>query len=239
MDRSDPTDLSKQFELTLESDRAKRGVTDLNIAAAAIRFEGLFSRLPADLRQREKEDDPKADKDSGQKPKKKRTADYQLPEAFVTEWRYSIVPPAGFRPKPLPANAQLSLGPATLAEEFSADKDGLVRATLRFDTVKRRLPVPETTELRNTVAELIAGEPILIYFEPIGQNTGQPGQGARGAAVLSGADRASPQRGGSSSADCGGASECRAGRGGSRRGPGRGQTGTDFGAGREDARGHS
>ncbi|MBZ5598777.1 MAG: DUF3857 domain-containing protein [Acidobacteriia bacterium] len=169
MDRSDPTDLSKQFELTLESDRAKRGVTDLNIAAAAIRFEGLFSRLPADLRQREKEDDPKADKDSGQKPKKKRTADYQLPEAFVTEWRYSIVPPAGFRPKPLPANAQLSLGPATLAEEFSADKDGLVRATLRFDTVKRRLTAPEATELRNKVAELIAGEPILIYFEPIGQ----------------------------------------------------------------------
>ncbi len=87
MDRSDPTDLSKQFELILESDRAKRGVTDLNVAAAAIRFEGLFSRLPSELRQREKEDDPKADKDSGQKPKKKRTADYQLPEAFVTEWR--------------------------------------------------------------------------------------------------------------------------------------------------------
>jgi transglutaminase-like putative cysteine protease/tetratricopeptide (TPR) repeat protein len=169
MDRSDPTDLSKQFELVLESDRAKRGGTDLNIAAAAIRFEGLFSRLPADLRQREKEDDPKADKDSGQKPKKKRTADYQLPEAFVTEWDYSVVPPAGFRPKPLPANAQLSLGPATLTEEFAADKDGLVRATLRFDTVKRRITVGEAAELRSKVVELIAGEPILIYFEPVGQ----------------------------------------------------------------------
>jgi transglutaminase-like putative cysteine protease/tetratricopeptide (TPR) repeat protein len=169
MDRSDPTDLSKQFELILESNRAKRGVTDLNVAAAAIRFEGLFSRLPADLLQREKENDPKADKDSGQKPKKKRTADYQMPEAFVTEWRYSIVPPAGFKPKPLPANAQLSFGPATLTEEFSADKDGLVHATLRFDTVKRRITVSEATEMRNKVAQLIAGEPILIYFEPIGQ----------------------------------------------------------------------
>ena len=169
VDRSDPSDLSKQFELVLESDRAKRGGTDLNVAAAAIRFEGLFSRLPADLRQREKEDDPKADKDSGQKPKKKRTADYQLPEAFVTEWRYSIVPPAGFSPKPLPANAQRSLGPATLTEEFAADKDGLVHATLRFDTVKRRISVAEATELRAKVVELIAGEPILIYFEPIGQ----------------------------------------------------------------------
>ena len=169
MDRSDPTDLSRQFELVLESDRAKRGVTDLNSAAAAIRFEGLFSRLPSGLRQREKEDDNKTDKDSGQKPKKKRTADYQLPEAFVTEWDYSIVPPAGFRPKPLPVNAQLSLGPCTLTEDFAADKDGVVHATLRFDTVKRRLTVSEATELRNKVAQLIAGEPILVYFEPIGQ----------------------------------------------------------------------
>ena len=169
MDRSDPTDLAKQFELVLESDRAKRGGTDLDGAAAAIRFEGLFSRLPSGLQQREKEDDLKTDKDSGQKPKKKRTADYQLPAAYVTEWDYSIMPPAGFRPKPLPANAQLTLGPATLSEEFAADKDGVVHATLRFDTVKRRLTVAEATEMRNKVAELVAGEPILIYFEPIGQ----------------------------------------------------------------------
>jgi transglutaminase-like putative cysteine protease/tetratricopeptide (TPR) repeat protein len=176
MDRSDPTDLSKQFELVLESDRAKRGVTDLNIAAAAIRFEGLFSRLPADLRQREKEDDTKPDKDSDQKPKKKRMADYQLPQAFVTEWDYSIVPPAGFRPKPLPANSQLALGPCTLGEEFVADKEGVVHATLRFDTVKRRLTVPEAADLRNKVVQLMAGEPILIYFEPIGQTLASQGK---------------------------------------------------------------
>jgi transglutaminase-like putative cysteine protease/Flp pilus assembly protein TadD len=169
MDRSDPTDLSKQFELVLEGDRARRGATDLNIAAAAIRFEGLFSRLPSDLRQREKEEDPKTDKGSGQKPKKKRTSDYQLREAFATEWRYTIVPPAGFRPKPLPANTQLSLGPSTLTEEFAADKEGVVRATIRFDTVKRRMTVAEGTELRNKVVQLTAGEPLLIYFEPIGQ----------------------------------------------------------------------
>jgi predicted Zn-dependent protease len=169
MESSDPTDLSKQFELTLESDRAKRGITDLNLAVAAIRFEGLFSRLPYDLRQRTNEGDSKGDKDSEQKPKNKRTADYQLPEAFVTEWHYSIVPPAGFRPKPLPSNAQLSLGPCNLTEEFAADKDGAVHATMRFDTVKRRMTVSEATDLRNKITQLVAGEPVLIYFEPIGQ----------------------------------------------------------------------
>jgi len=169
MDSSDPTDLSKPFELVLQSDRAKRGSTDLNIAAAGIRVEGLFSRLPSDLREREKKDDDKADRDSAQKPKKKRTADYQLPEAFVTEWQYTIVPPAGFVPKPLPASKSLSLGPATLTEEFSFDKNNVVHATLRFDTVKRRFTVSEASDLRENVVQVIAAEPILIYFEPLGQ----------------------------------------------------------------------
>jgi transglutaminase-like putative cysteine protease/Flp pilus assembly protein TadD len=169
VDRSEPTDLSRQFELVLESNRAKRGATDLNLAVAVIRVEGLFARLPADLRQREKEDDGKADKESGQKPKKKRTSDYQLPQAYVTEWRYTITPPAGFRPKPLPANADLSLGSATLKEEFTSDKDGVVHASLRFDTIKRRLTVAEATEMRNQVAQLTAATPLFIYFEPIGQ----------------------------------------------------------------------
>jgi tetratricopeptide (TPR) repeat protein len=87
----------------------------------------------------------------------------------VTEWRYSIVPPAGFRPKPLPANAQFSLGPATLTEEFAVDTAGVVHATLRFDTVKRRITVAEAAELRDRAVQLISGEPILIYFEPTGQ----------------------------------------------------------------------
>lgn len=168
-DRSDPHDLSKPFELVLESARARRGATDLNVAAAAIRLEGLFSRLPPDLRQREREDDSKTDKSGGQKPKKIRTSDYQLPQAFVTEWRYTIVPPPGFRPKPLPQDADLSLGPARLTEQFAADKDGVIRATFRFDTVKRRLAVSEANALRDKVVQLLGGAPIVIYFEPIGE----------------------------------------------------------------------
>lgn len=169
IDRSDPNDLSKQFELVLECDRAKRGFTDLSIAVAAIRFEGLFSNLPSNLQQREKEENPVADADSGKKTKKKRTADYQLADAFVTEWQYTIVPPAGFRPKPLPRNTSLSLGPAVLSEEFSAGADNVVHATIRFDTVKRRMTVSEVTELRNKVAQIKAGEAVLIYFEPNGE----------------------------------------------------------------------
>jgi transglutaminase-like putative cysteine protease/tetratricopeptide (TPR) repeat protein len=166
IDRSNPDDLSGQFELVLESDRAKRGFTDLDVAVAAIRLEGLFDRLPTDLRQFPKDNDS----DPGeQKSKKNRTADYQLPEAFSTEWRYTIRPPAEFQPKPLPKNVELHLGPCVLIEEFSSDKDNTVHATLRFDSVKRRLTAAESAELRKNLLRFVEGPPLAIYFEPVGR----------------------------------------------------------------------
>jgi hypothetical protein len=167
MERSDPGDFSKQFELTLEALKAKRGYTDLQSAVTAIRLESLFDRLPAVLRQREPEEEKNSD--AGSKPKKKRTADYQLQTAFATEWQYTIVPPAGFRPKPLPRNVKMNAGPAVLTEEFSTDANGTVHARVRFDTVKSRLTVEEATELRNQVAQWRSEEATLIQFEPIAQ----------------------------------------------------------------------
>ena len=169
VDGLDPSDISKQFELVLESDRSKRGFTDLNVSVAAIRLEGLFNRLPSYLQQREKEYNADSTVVTGKKSKKKRTADYQIAEAFVTEWQYTIIPPDGFRPKALPRDVKLYVGPAVLSEEFSAGTDNVVHATLRFDMIKRKITIQEATELRNNVARLKEVEAILIYFEPIGE----------------------------------------------------------------------
>jgi transglutaminase-like putative cysteine protease/tetratricopeptide (TPR) repeat protein len=164
----DPDDISKQFTLVLESHAAKRGFTDLDSATVAIRLDTLFNRLPDELEQREKEDDKSAEAANG-KPKRVRTADYQLPVAFVTEWQYTILPPPGFQPKPLPANQSLSLGPALLTESFSADSDGVVHAVIRFDTVKRTLSVSEAHQMRDKIVGLREGPPTFIYFEPVAQ----------------------------------------------------------------------
>lgn len=177
VDRSNPTDLSHQFELRLESDKAKRGYTDLTNAVAAIRLEGLFGRLPGDL-QRAKDEDS-ANDNIFSKNKKLRTEDYQLPSPFITEWDYTIVPPAGFQPKPLPKDENLSVGPATLTEKFTADKNGTVHATLRFDSVKGRYTTVEADSLRAKVVELRDSEPVMIYFEPIAEallNEGKPAE---------------------------------------------------------------
>jgi transglutaminase-like putative cysteine protease/predicted Zn-dependent protease len=165
--RTDPTDLSRQFELTITCEKAKRGYTGLDGAQAAIRLDALFARLPDELRRREDADDKKK-QDDKDKPKKPRTADWWLNEPSSVEWNYRIVPPAGFVPKELPRDATIPVGPALLTETFSTEKDGVVAAHLVFDVVKRRYTEAEATELRNKVAELIAGPAILVNFESQG-----------------------------------------------------------------------
>jgi tetratricopeptide (TPR) repeat protein len=163
-DRSDPTDTAQQFQLVLETKSAKRGFTELESAVAAIRLESLFERLPPELQRREKTQDIE---NSATPHAEKRSADYQLHQAFVTEWHYKIFPPPGFRAKPLPKDQQLSLGPAKFSEDFSVTPDGVVHAFFRFDTTKRRFSISEATEMRGKIAELKAGQPVLIYFEPV------------------------------------------------------------------------
>jgi transglutaminase-like putative cysteine protease/Flp pilus assembly protein TadD len=166
-ERTDPADLSRQFELTLKCEKAKRGYTGLDGAQAAIRLDGLFQRLPDELKERDDADEKKK-QDDKDKPKKPRTADWWLNEASTVEWNYRIVPPDGIVPKELPADTTIQVGPAQLTEKFSSEKDGVVAAQLTFDTVKRRYTVAEATELRNKVAELIAGPAILVNFESKG-----------------------------------------------------------------------
>jgi len=176
-ERSNPKDLSKQFQLQIEAGKARRGFTELESAEAAIRLDGLFSRLPSELQQREKEKKKDAaDENSDQQPKKPRTQDYLLPSAFVTEWNYKIAPPAGFQVKGLPPSRKLQLGPAVYEQEFSLSKEGAVEGVLRFDTVKRRLGVTEMDALRNGVAQLREQEPIFIEFELVAEGLRKQGK---------------------------------------------------------------
>jgi len=165
VDRTDPADLSRQFELTLACEKARRGYTGLDGAQAAIRLDSLFVQLPAELKRRDDADEKKKQDD---KPKKPRTADWWLNEPSSVEWFYRIVPPDGFVPKELPRDTAIPVGPALLTETFSTEKDGVVAAHIVFDGVKRRYTMAEATELRNKVAELIAGPAIFINFESQG-----------------------------------------------------------------------
>jgi len=164
VERSDPADLGRQFELTVACEKAKRGFTSLTGAEAAIRYEALFFRLPEQLTR--KDDADKNDKKDGTPA---RTADWELIEPYVVELNYSIVPPPGFVPKELPRSATLPLGPASITEDFSLSRDGAVQARIVFDSGKRRYTVAEANELRTKVSDLTAGPPIIVSFEPKGE----------------------------------------------------------------------
>jgi tetratricopeptide (TPR) repeat protein/transglutaminase-like putative cysteine protease len=167
VERTDPADLSRPFQLTIACEKAKRGYTELESAQAAIRVDRLFEFLPEELRQKDDSDEKK--NNGPDKPKKPRTEDWWLNAAFANEWNYRFIPPAGFIPKELPKDATIALGPALLTEKFATDKDGVVLAHLVFDSVKRRYTVAEATALRNEVADLISGPAIVIDFEPQGE----------------------------------------------------------------------
>ena len=166
VDRSDPADLSRQFELTISCNKARRGYTDLSNGVAAIRLDAIFFRLPEDLRRREDADEKKKQEQDKDHPPQPRTVDWQLIEPYSEDWSYRIIPPLGFVPKELPKDTSISLGPALITEKFSTEKDGVVLAHVTFDTVKRRYTVAEATELRNKVADLVSGPAIIVNFEP-------------------------------------------------------------------------
>lgn len=165
VDRTNPGDLSKQFELTIACEKAKRGYTGLTHAEAAVRYEPLFFRLPEELTR--KEDENRKKNDDQQTPP--RTVDWELIEPYTVDLNYRIVPPAGFVSKELPQDSTVSLGPASLTTEFSTAKDGVVNVRLVFDTVKRRYTVAEANEMRNKIADLVSGPAIIVSFEPEGQ----------------------------------------------------------------------
>jgi tetratricopeptide (TPR) repeat protein/transglutaminase-like putative cysteine protease len=166
VDRTDPADLSRPFELTIACEKAKRGYTNLENAQAAIRVDRLFQMLPDELKRK---DDSDEKKDTGpDQQKKPRTDDWWLDAPYNIEWNYQLIPPAGFIPKELPKDATIQVGPAVLTEHFSTDKDGKVLAHFVFDTVKRRYTVAQATALRNEIADLIGGPAILVNFEPKG-----------------------------------------------------------------------
>jgi len=114
---SDPADLTKPFDLVVEASKAKRGFTELDNAVVAIRIDSIFQRLPNDLL--EKPDDEEKSTDSNKdKPKKPRTADYQLSEPFVTEWALHCSAAAWFPPQASSRKRRNSRWPRSADRKF-------------------------------------------------------------------------------------------------------------------------
>ncbi|MES1245985.1 MAG: DUF3857 domain-containing protein [Acidobacteriota bacterium] len=163
-EHSAPDDLSHPFRLRLETPDASRGTTDLRDAAVAIYLSTFTDRLPDEFLVAA--DDEEEENAGDEAP---RQSDYVFTRPFRVEVRYRIAPPAGFVPRPLPDYRARQFGPAKLEEAYSVDPDGVVHATLRFDTGKRRISPEEFEALRQGVREVSDEKPVMIAFDQVGE----------------------------------------------------------------------
>jgi tetratricopeptide (TPR) repeat protein len=167
---SAPEDLSAPFRLRIEMPKANRGITNRRDAAVAIFVSQIADRLPRfDDRYDESPDAAESDAATEKKAPIKRKGELLLPESFVNEWHYKIVPPPGYKARPLPQSARSEIGPALLISEYSTDPNGVIHAVFRFDTRKRRLASQEADDLIAGLKTLRKQEAILLTFDQTGE----------------------------------------------------------------------
>jgi transglutaminase-like putative cysteine protease len=154
------TDFSKPYSMRLEMRDAPSGYTDLETAAVGVKVANITARLPEYFDKR-----LEATEAADEAPA--RTADVVF-EPFVSEWHYRIQPPPGFKPRELPPDEAVSVGPARLSSQFEMTADGMVNATWRFDTVKGRYTMAETEALLTALRQINAAETQLIAFDQVG-----------------------------------------------------------------------
>jgi tetratricopeptide (TPR) repeat protein len=157
------TDLTKPMELRFEAVEVGRVQTDLREAVVGIPLEGLWKELPWFLREEEDEEKP------AEPAKAKRVHDIVLHHPSLAEWRFHIVPPAGYQARPLPKSEKIPLGPALFEREFTLKEDGSVSLLLRFDCVKRRMTADEGRALRTGISRIRAEGLVLIGFSQRGE----------------------------------------------------------------------
>jgi tetratricopeptide (TPR) repeat protein len=165
VEHTDGSDLSQQFQLSLTMEKAKRGYSSLQDADVALPLGGLYNRLPQWFFSTPPEANKhkSATEEESEREENARTDDY-LFDPFVTEWKYRIVPPLGFKPRELPSDKKEQMGPAVLETNYKVDTDGAVVVELKFDTVRGRYTPKEAMALRQAIYERRSVEPVMVRF---------------------------------------------------------------------------
>jgi tetratricopeptide (TPR) repeat protein/transglutaminase-like putative cysteine protease len=161
----EPHDFTKPYRLSLQISKSKSGIVTAGDGDVLVPTYDIVSFLPLELRDYEE----KTAEAKAAKPEKKRVHDFVLARPLTQEWRYRIVPAAGFVARTLPQNETTKLGTATLTSEYSLGTDGAVSANFTLDSGKRRLTPAEFEETRAAVSKLAHHAGVHIGFNAIGQ----------------------------------------------------------------------
>jgi tetratricopeptide (TPR) repeat protein len=167
LNHTDGNDLSKPFQLDLVMDKAKRGFSSLQDAAVAIPTGGILSRLPQwffttppDAANNKTKT---AQEEENEREENARTEDYVF-EPFINEWKYTVIPPLGFKVRELPSDKKEQMGPALLETHYATQNDGTVTAEIKFDTVSGRYSPKEAFALRQAIYAMRNDDAVMIRF---------------------------------------------------------------------------
>jgi len=97
-----------------------------------------------------------------------RAADLELALPYRAEIRYHVIPPDGFRARPLPPDREERFGAATLVQRSVLERDGSITVTFRFDTGGRHLAAKDADALVRRVREIVRADDPRVAFERTG-----------------------------------------------------------------------
>ncbi len=145
--------------LVIEIPKTKRGATSAVDAAVYVRPESVFDELPGFFW---------SEDETEKQPRKPRTQELLLPEAFTREIRYRVFPPLGYTARDLPKAGTKTWGKATFSQDYHVETDGTLTAVLRFDTGPRRMSASDAEMLRKGVQETANSDAVILAFEQKG-----------------------------------------------------------------------
>ena len=173
-------DFSHPFQLRLELPDGKRGLVDETGAYVYVDLRAISNRLPSALT---KPLDPAE--------KEERKDDYELPEAFITNWHYRIHLPAGYQMKGLPDSVDRDLGPAHFSAHYR-NSSGLIEADYAFTLDHRVITAEQGTSLRKAMTEFRSQSNAQLTFLPRGRVYLQDGKVSEGLAAFDSACKKNP-----------------------------------------------
>ena len=157
---------SRPLRVRVEASGAEVAQTEDDEAEVPVAPDQVFDGLPRVLLGERGE----AGEGSGGKAKEPpaRKADLFLAVPYRWEIVYRLVPPDGFRARPLPAAAEERFGPARLSRSHALEAGGAVTVTYRFDTGARRLAPADADALGKRARAIIAERSPRVRFERTG-----------------------------------------------------------------------
>lgn len=170
MERGDNTDFDHPFNLKLEAEGARRGLTSLSDAAVAVFPTSTANSLPKWFRtepQDSGKDLSETAKHDLELAQKSRPVSFVI-RPYIYEQRVKILVPAGFTVRPLPDNKTTKLGTATLEESYSNAEPGVVTMTSRFNSGPWSLTVEQALAMRAEILKLNKREYVGILFDQSG-----------------------------------------------------------------------